>query len=134
MEKIFNSKLFKFIVPLFAYLLFAFVWLYNILFVWKSNQPEETRYFTENLNLGFYLVYAYVFLATFAIFLTFGIMKLVRIKVSNLINNILIIDLIISIAYIYHYFSKVKTFSNVGIIIFFILLLLTFSIFKFDRR
>lgn len=87
----FHSKLFKFLLILFAYLLFAFQWVYNYMAVWYTNVPEETQYFKKP-NMGNYTMYAYLLIISFVLFLIFGIIYLIKNPVPKFVTYILIAD------------------------------------------
>jgi hypothetical protein len=128
----FQSKLFRVLLPLAAYLFFAFLWIYNYKFVWYANMPDETQYFRKP-NMGFYMMYAYLFFISFSIFLIFGIIYLVRNPVPKFIIYILAVNLIFSAYYVWHYSTILKTWGSNGNFLFLILALFAFSISKLTR-
>jgi hypothetical protein len=128
----FQSKLFKILLPLLAYLLFAFQWAYNYISVWKNNIPDETKYL-KGANMGFYMGYAYLFIISFVIFITFGIFYLLRNPVSNFIKYVLIGNLFLMTFFAWHYSNSLTGWQSGGILSFLILVLFAFSIFRITR-
>ena len=104
----FRSKLFKFLLTIFSYFLFAIIWVYNYKEVWYNNIPEETLYFRKPY-MGYYTMIAYVFMASFIVYLVFGLIYLIKKHVPGFVTYLLIIDLIIS-AYCIWIYSV--TFNN----------------------
>lgn len=125
----FNSKLFKFLLPLFTYLLFAFEWAYNYMTVWYNNVPEETQYFKPP-QMGLYMSFVYLFIVTFLLFLILGIIYLVKNTVPKIVIYLLIADLIFSSYYVWVYSISFKKLHTPAIILFVTLALFAFSIFK----
>ncbi len=134
MKTFFSSNLFKFLFPLFAYLLLVFHWIYNYMAVWYSNIPEETQYFLKGSNMGFYVGYAYVFIICFIIFIIFGIIYLTRKRASKFINYILIGILFLSAFFVWHFSITMNFFNRLGIINFIILVLFAVSIFNLSKK
>lgn len=127
-----HSKLFKFMLPFLAYLLFAFQWTYNYVRVWYANIPEETIFFTGN-KLGLYMIYLYLFAVTFFIFLILGIIYFVKTPASKYLNYFLIGDLLISAYYVWHHSTFPASWHSNGIISFFILIMFGYSIFLLSK-
>jgi hypothetical protein len=125
----FHSKLFKFLLPLFAYLLFAFQWVYNYMAVWYTNVPEETQYFKKP-NMGNYTMYGYLLIISFVLFLVFGIIYLIKNPVPKFVTYILMADLFFSSYYVWHYSTAFKGLQSARVIIFCNLVLFGLSIFK----
>jgi hypothetical protein len=129
----FQSKLFKFLLPFVAYLLFAFLWAYNYMAVWYSNIPEETQYL-RGRNMGFYAGYGYLILFSFLLFLVFGIIYLVKSSVEKYIRYILIAILFLSAYFLWHYSISYKGYQFSSILSFVDLVLFGFSIFNFAKK
>jgi hypothetical protein len=125
----FHSKLFKFLLPLFAYLLFAFQWTYNYKIVWYANMPEETIPF-KRVNMGFYMVYAYIIIISLIIFIAFGVIYLTKNPAPKFIKYILLGNLFLSTFNFWNYSTSFKDLHNGGFFSFLILTLFAFSIFK----
>ena len=125
----FHSKLFKFLLPLFAYLLFTFQWAYNYMAVWYANVPEETQYFIKS-NMGNYTMYVYLLIISFVLFLVFGIIYLIKNPVPKFVTYILMADLFFSSYYVWHFSTAFKGLHNTGIIMFCTLIFFGLSIFK----
>ena len=104
----FRSKLFKFLLTIFSYFLFAIIWVYNYKEVWYNNIPEETLYF-KRPYMEYYTMIAYVFMASFIVYLVFGLIYLIKKHVPGFVTYLLIIDLIISAYCIWIY---AVTFNN----------------------
>ncbi len=124
----FQSKLFKFLLPLSAYILFAIIWAANYKEVWYNNVPEETQYLKGG-DMGFYMIYAYLFFASFILFLIFGVIYLLKNPVSKLITYILLVDLLFSAYYVWHFSTIPKGWQSNGSIVFVNLALFAFSIY-----
>lgn len=110
----FQSKLFKFLLPLLSYLFFSFIWLYNYMVVWYGNIPEETEYFRKP-QMGNYAMIGYLFAASFTLFLILGIIYLANTFVSRIVIYLLIANLIISTFFVFLYavtFNNVRTNSS----------------------
>ncbi len=125
----FNSKLFKFLLPLFAYLLFAVLWAYNYKTVWYNNFPEETQYFKPP-QMGFYMGFIYLFACTFLLFLVLGIIYLIKKSVPKFVLYLLIADLVFSSYYVWAYSITFKNLHTPAFMLFITLALFAFSIFK----
>ena len=128
----FQSKLFKFLLPLAAYIFFAVLWIYNYQIIWYANIPEETQYL-KGQNMGFYMMYTYLFLISFILFLIFGIIYLVKNPVPKFIIYILTGDLVFSAYYVWHYSTTFKDLRSNGDLMFVALALFAFSICKLTR-
>ncbi len=77
--------------------------------------------------------YAYIFMGTFLIFLTLGIIFLVKKQELNFVRFALIGVLILSAFYVWHYSTEVKSYWGNAIINFLILFLFAFSIFRLRK-
>jgi hypothetical protein len=128
----FKSKLFKFLLPLVAYLLFAFQWAYHYKLVWHANIPEETQYFRGS-NMSAYMMYAWLFIVSFLLFIIFGIIYLVKNPVPAYIRYILTGILLFSSYYVWHYSTIPKGWHNTVFLGFGNLVLFALSIFKLNR-
>jgi hypothetical protein len=128
----FKSKLFKFLLPLVAYLLFAFQWLYNYKLVWYANIPEETQYFRGS-NMGFYMMYGWLLIVSFLLFIIFGIIYLVKNPVPVYVRYILAGILFFSAYFVWHYSTMPKGWHSTDFLQFGNLVLFAVSIFKLSR-
>jgi hypothetical protein len=129
----FKSKLFNFLLPLAAYILFAFQWLYYYTRIWYGNVPEETQYFTRP-NMGFYMIYAWVLAISFFLFLIFGIIYLVKKPVPAYIRYIIMVILFVSSYFLWHYSTLPKGWQQMGLLQFGNLILFAVSIFKVSKQ
>lgn len=128
----FQSKLFKFLLPLLAYLLFAFQLIYNYAMVWYDNIPEQTQYLRHK-SMGFYMGFVYLFVLTFFIFLVSGIIYLIKTPASKFINYLLIADLFLSAYNVWLHSTSLKSWNSSVTISFFILVLFAYSIFLLSK-
>jgi hypothetical protein len=129
----FKSRLFKFLLPLAAYLLFAFQWLYNYKLVWYANIPEETQYL-RGTNMGFYMMYAWLQLVSFLLFVILGIIYLVKDPVPAFIRYSLAGILFFSAYFAWHYSTMLRGWHGTGLLQFGNLVLFAVSIFKLSRQ
>lgn len=70
-------RLINFLLPLSAYILFAFQWIRNYAAVWYANIPEETQYLRARPNQA-YSMLAQVGFVMLLLFLVTGLIQLFR--------------------------------------------------------
>ena len=128
-----QSKLFKFLLSCFSYLVFAIVWVNNYLIVLYANQPEETRDFVGPSKINFYLMFAYLFIVSLIIFLALGLIYLLKTEVPRFINYLIIGNLFFSTYYVWLYSTKFIDMRTNRIFLFLDLILIGFSIFNFSK-
>jgi hypothetical protein len=124
-----HSKLFKFLLPLFTFLLFAFEWAYNYMAVWYDNLPNETQYFKPP-KMGFYMGFVYLFAVSFLVFLILGIIYLVKDPAPKVVVYLLITDLVLSAYYVWVYTVAFKNLPTPALLLFVTLALFAVSVFK----
>ena len=131
----FQSRLFKFLLPLFSYLFFSFLWIYNYKKLWYGNVPEETMYFKNQITgiPAMAAMVGYTFLATFILFLIIGIFNLVMTPVHKFLLYLLIGNLVISAYCVWIYATKfIDPWSN-NIPYFLNMVLFAISIFQLTK-
>ncbi len=126
----FQTRLINFLLPLAAYLLFAFQWFTTYLKAWYANIPEETQYLRGAITNP-YTYYAWLFGITFLLFLTLGIINLVREKTTRLLNYFIIANLLFTSYYIFLFAADFPKWSRTGPLNFVILCFLGISIFRY---
>jgi len=126
----FKTRLINFLLPLAAYLLFAFQWFNTYLKAWYANIPEETQYLRGALTNP-YIYYAWLFGITFLLFLTLGIINLVREKTTRLLIYMLMANLLFTSYYAFLFAADFPKWSKTGVVNFVILCLLGVSIFRY---
>lgn len=129
----FQSKLFKFLLSLSAYLLFSFQWAYNYKIVWYANLPDETEYFFRSPNMSYYIMYAYLLITCFLLFLIFGLVYLLKSPAPKYVTYILIGVLVVSSYFVWGYSNTFKEIKSMSFIMYLNLVLFAFSIFKLSR-
>jgi hypothetical protein len=129
----FQSKSFKLLLPLLAYLLFAFQWVYNYMAVWYANVPDETQYFKKP-QMGYYMMYAYLLLPSFVLFMIFGIIYLLKNPVPKYVTYVLTAVLLFSSYFVWHYSATFKSVHISVMVMFGNLVLFAFSIFKLNGK
>ena len=72
-----QTRLINFLLPLSAYILFAFQWVRNYVTVWYANIPEETQYLRARPDQT-YIMLAQTSLVLFVLFLIAGLIELFR--------------------------------------------------------
>lgn len=72
-----QTRLINFLLPLSAYILFAFQWIRNYAAVWYGNIPEETQYLRARPDQT-YIMLAQTSLVLFVLFLIAGLIELFR--------------------------------------------------------
>ncbi len=128
-----QSKKYKLLLPLIAYIFFAVLWIFNYMSIWHSNIPEETE-FIKGKNFSFYIIYGVLFIISFMIFLLFGIIYFVKNSVPKFVTYVLIGNLVFSAYYVWHYSIMFKRLpSNVNFL-FLNLVLFAISIFKLANQ
>lgn len=126
----FQTRLINFLLPLAAYFLFAFQWFNTYLNAWYANIPEETQYLRGALSNP-YIYYAWLFGITFLLFLTIGIVYLVREKTTRPLIYILMANLLFTSYYVFLFTADYPKWSRTGPVNFLILCLLGISIFRY---
>jgi hypothetical protein len=115
----FQSKLFRFLLALTAYLLFFIQWAIAYKLVWYANVPEETIYFKQVYQSpGFYVMYVYGFVPLFLIFLVLGIIYLVNgAPVNRHMHTWLAAVMSVSAIIVWHYSVVMKGYYHMGIML-----------------
>lgn len=126
----FQTRLINFLLPFAAYLLFAFQWFNTYVKAWHANIPEETQYL-RGAHTNPYIYYAWLFGITFLLFLTLGIIYLVREKTARPLIYILMANLLFTSYYAFLFAADFPKWNRTGVLNFVILCLLGISIFRY---
>jgi hypothetical protein len=93
-----QSKLFRFLLPLTAFLLFSGLWLIHFSDAWYGARPEETVYFRKPHPYS-YIISGYLLAALFAVHVIAGIFYVVGKNPRPVLRYVLAINLFLA-AYI----------------------------------
>jgi hypothetical protein len=113
-----RSKLFRFLLPLFAYLLFFVQWFLGYKIAWYANIPEETMYFRQaSQSPSFYIIYLYAFIILFLLFLVLGIIYVAKNKRALWLTICLVAVTALSAVAVWHFSIAMKSFYNMGVML-----------------
>lgn len=126
----FRTKLINFLLPLAAWLLFAFQWVNNHASAWYANIPEETQYL-RGAQTQTYIYYAWLWAGTFLLFLVLSIIYLVRDSISRLLLYALIAILFFTSYVVFLFSSGLPRWRSGGPLNYLILLLFAISAFRY---
>lgn len=99
--------------------------------VWYANIPEETQYL-KGKQSGIYPLLIYIIGITFAFFLLFGIVHLIKEVVPKIVRYIIIGDLFITTYFVWNHAAFLSGWNRSNIVSYFILVLFGFAIYGYS--